>query len=67
MDPDDLDHLTRHWAKTPPVHIALARVDAILCALAGVKREQSAPQVAPRKPPSETEILSMVALANGRC
>ena len=65
MDPDDVGHLAAHWAESPPAHLAIARVDAVLCALAGVTRPRAPDLDTERRQATPSEIAALVASANG--
>jgi len=53
-----------HWKKAPPAHLGIRRLERLVKAWMGVAEETERPQ-APRPPPTEAEIASLVALAQG--
>ncbi len=56
--------LLTHWKQAPPTHLGVRRLERLVAAWMGVT-DTDAPEHRGRstKPPSETEIQSLVALA----
>jgi hypothetical protein len=66
MDFDDLADLGKHWKRSPPAHLALRRMETLLCAFFGVRQTDVGRETTDeRGRPSAESIAQMVTLANG--
>jgi hypothetical protein len=62
----EVQGLQRCWQKAPPADVTLRRLERMAAMRLGFEFEEGRGVKTQRKPPTEAEIASLVALAQGR-